>query len=100
MSDLSRRPSHVSSSSSSSSSSSPAPPPPPPPASLLQQSQKYSNRAANALARFAQPFFSASRPPSPQLPADPLPPASPRPSRSKSLYVSACSFLFSLVTLN
>ncbi|KAJ5095783.1 hypothetical protein NUU61_005139 [Penicillium alfredii] len=37
----------------------PVPPPPPPP-------QKYSNRAANALARFAQPFFSGSRPPSPQ----------------------------------
>ncbi|KAK9852511.1 uncharacterized protein MYU51_008351 [Penicillium brevicompactum] len=42
----------------SGSRSSVPPPPPPPP--------KYSNRAANALARFAQPFFSGSRPPSPQ----------------------------------
>ncbi|OGM42177.1 WD repeat protein [Aspergillus bombycis] len=45
-------------------SSSPAPPPPPPPAPVQQS--KYSNRAASALARFAQPFFSGSRPPSPQ----------------------------------
>ncbi|KAJ5698878.1 hypothetical protein N7462_000883, partial [Penicillium macrosclerotiorum] len=37
-------------------SRSPVPPPPPPPT-------KYSHRAANALARFAQPFFSGSRPP-------------------------------------
>ena len=35
----------------------PAPPPPPPP--------RYATRAANALARFAQPFFQGSRPPSP-----------------------------------
>ncbi|PKY06509.1 hypothetical protein P168DRAFT_325370 [Aspergillus campestris IBT 28561] len=58
MSDLSRLPR-------GSSSSSPAPPPPPPPAPL-HQGHRYSNRAANALARFAQPFFSGSRPPSPQ----------------------------------
>ncbi|KAF7620322.1 hypothetical protein AFLA_005631 [Aspergillus flavus NRRL3357] len=45
-------------------SSSPAPPPPPPPVPVQQS--KYSNRAASALARFAQPFFSGSRPPSPQ----------------------------------
>ncbi|KAJ5574335.1 uncharacterized protein N7459_008762 [Penicillium hispanicum] len=44
---------------SESGSRSPIPPPPPPPT-------KYSHRAANALARFAQPFFSGSRPPSPQ----------------------------------
>ncbi|CAG7945461.1 unnamed protein product [Penicillium salamii] len=56
-------------------SRSPLPPPPPPPP------QKYSNRAANALARFAQPFFSGSRPPSPQSSrADGT-----RPIRSKSL---------------
>ncbi|KAJ5131005.1 uncharacterized protein N7515_007044 [Penicillium bovifimosum] len=56
-------------------SRSPVPPPPPPPP------QKYSNRAANALARFAQPFFSGSRPPSPQSSrAD-----GPRSIRSKSL---------------
>ncbi|KAI1831698.1 hypothetical protein DTO006G1_4365 [Penicillium roqueforti] len=55
-------------------SQSPIPPPPPPP-------QKYSNRAANALARFAQPFFSGSRPPSSQSSrAD-----GPRSIRSKSL---------------
>lgn len=77
MSDFSRR--------SSRASSSPAPPPPPPPASLLQQSQKYSNRAASALARFAQPFFSGSRPPSPQS-LDRSP--EPRPTRAKSLYSS------------
>ncbi|CAL5870187.1 uncharacterized protein PFLUO_LOCUS4422 [Penicillium psychrofluorescens] len=52
---------------------SPAPPPPPPP-------PKYSHRAANALARFAQPFFSGSRPPSPQNG-----PEGPRSIRSKSL---------------
>ncbi|KAL2819371.1 hypothetical protein BDW59DRAFT_151531 [Aspergillus cavernicola] len=47
-------------------SSSPAPPPPPPPAPVHQShNNKYSNRAASALARFAQPFFSGSRPPSP-----------------------------------
>ncbi|KAJ5492740.1 hypothetical protein N7539_001486 [Penicillium diatomitis] len=40
-------------------SRSPVPPPPPPPT-------KYSHRAAHALARIAQPFFSGSRPPSPQ----------------------------------
>ncbi|CAI7675293.1 unnamed protein product [Penicillium pancosmium] len=55
-------------------SRSPAPPPPPPP------TQKYS-RAANALARFAQPFFSGSRPPSPQNSRV----DGPRPIRSKSL---------------
>lgn len=57
-------------------SRSPVPPPPPPP------TQKYS-RAANALARFAQPFFSGSRPPSPQSSRV----DGPRPVRSKSLYV-------------
>jgi len=57
-------------------SRSPAPPPPPPP------TQKYS-RAANALARFAQPFFSGSRPPSPQNSRV----DGPRPIRSRSLYV-------------
>ncbi|KAE8145582.1 hypothetical protein BDV25DRAFT_164329 [Aspergillus avenaceus] len=65
-------------------SSSPAPPPPPPPAPVQQS--KYSNRAASALARFAQPFFSGSRPPSPQAPglrADLS--ASSRPNKSKSL---------------
>ncbi|KAJ5234890.1 uncharacterized protein N7469_004058 [Penicillium citrinum] len=55
-------------------SRSPAPPPPPPP------TQKYS-RAANALARFAQPFFSGSRPPSPQNSRV----DGPRPIRSRSL---------------
>ncbi|KAJ5903218.1 hypothetical protein N7504_005601 [Penicillium tannophilum] len=50
----------------------PVPPPPPPP-------QRYS-RAANALARFA-PFFSGSRPPSPQNNRV----DGPRPIRSKSL---------------
>ncbi|OQE46805.1 hypothetical protein PENCOP_c001G05532 [Penicillium coprophilum] len=56
-------------------SRSPVPPPPPPPP------QKYSNRAASALARFAQPFFAGSRPPSPQSSrAD-----GPRSIRSKSL---------------
>ena len=54
-------------------SRSPIPPPP----------QKYS-RAANALARFA-PFFSGSRPPSPQN--NRL--DGPRPIRSKSLYVAS-----------
>ncbi|KAA8647298.1 hypothetical protein EYZ11_007910 [Aspergillus tanneri] len=66
-------------------SSSPAPPPPPPPVPV-QQSHKYSNRAASALARFAQPFFSGSRPPSPLTPggrADLS--AGPRPAKSKSL---------------
>ncbi|KAJ5709290.1 hypothetical protein N7493_010624 [Penicillium malachiteum] len=53
-------------------SRSPVPPPPPPP-------QRYS-RAANALARFA-PFFSGSRPPSPQSNRV----DGPRPIRSKSL---------------
>ncbi|OQE30272.1 hypothetical protein PENFLA_c003G08471 [Penicillium flavigenum] len=56
-------------------SRSPIPPPPPPPP------QKYSNRAANALARFAQPFFSGSRPPSPQSSRV----DGPRSIRSKSL---------------
>jgi hypothetical protein len=57
-------------------SRSPIPPPPPPPT-------KYSHRAANAFARFAQPFFSGSRPPSPQSSRV----DGPRPIRSKSLYV-------------
>ncbi|KKK21045.1 hypothetical protein AOCH_007596 [Aspergillus ochraceoroseus] len=57
MSDLSRLPTRG--------SSSPAPPPPPPPAPVQQGHNKYSNRAASALARFAQPFLSGSRPPSP-----------------------------------
>ncbi|KAL2868019.1 WD repeat protein [Aspergillus lucknowensis] len=49
-------------------SSSPAPPPPPP-APVQQQTQtKYSHRAASALARFAQPFLTGSRPPSPHGP--------------------------------
>ncbi|KAL5343310.1 WD repeat protein [Aspergillus crustosus] len=52
----------------SSGSSSPVPPPPPPPAPVQQAHNKYSNRAASALARFAQPFFSGSRPPSPHGP--------------------------------
>ncbi|KAJ5212290.1 uncharacterized protein N7498_003936 [Penicillium cinerascens] len=54
-------------------SRSPVPPPPPPP------TQKYSHRAANALARFA-PFF-GSRPPSPQNSRV----DGPRSTRSKSL---------------
>lgn len=57
-------------------SRSPVPPPPPPPTT-------YSNRAANALARIAQPFFSGSRPPSPQNSRG----NGVRPVRSKSLYV-------------
>ncbi|PYH90050.1 WD repeat protein [Aspergillus ellipticus CBS 707.79] len=66
-------------------SSSPAPPPPPPPAPV-QQSHKYSNRAASALARFAQPFFSGSRPPSPHTPGSRADlSAGPRSTRSKSL---------------
>ncbi|KAI9672328.1 MAG: SEA (Seh1-associated) complex subunit [Caeruleum heppii] len=40
-------------------------PPPPPPAPPLPP-QKYVNRATNVLARFAQPFIGASRPPSAQ----------------------------------
>ncbi|KAJ5156199.1 hypothetical protein N7492_009002 [Penicillium capsulatum] len=49
--------------------------------SPLPPPTKYSHRAANALARFAQPFFSGSRPPSPQnLRVD-----GPRPIKSKSL---------------
>ncbi|KAF3387286.1 hypothetical protein F1880_000569 [Penicillium rolfsii] len=55
-------------------SRSPIPPPPPPPT-------KYSHRAANAFARFAQPFFSGSRPPSPHSSRV----DGPRPTRSKSL---------------
>lgn len=77
------------------SSSSPTPPPPPPPAPV-QQGHKYSNRAASALARFAQPFFSGSRPPSPQTPggrADLA--AGPRLARSKSLYSFPSASLFS-----
>ncbi|KAL5050446.1 hypothetical protein BDW71DRAFT_125784 [Aspergillus fruticulosus] len=46
-------------------STSPTPPPPPPPAPV-QQSQ--TNKYSRALARFAQPFFSGSRPPSPHGP--------------------------------
>ncbi|PWY91101.1 WD repeat protein [Aspergillus heteromorphus CBS 117.55] len=66
-------------------SSSPAPPPPPPPVPV-QQSHKYSNRAASALARFAQPFFSGSRPPSPHTPGSRADlSAGPRSTRSKSL---------------
>ncbi|KAL8868859.1 MAG: hypothetical protein Q9174_004707 [Haloplaca sp. 1 TL-2023] len=42
----------------------PPPPPPPPPAPPLPP-QRYGNRAASAIARFAQPFIYASRPPSP-----------------------------------
>ncbi|KAL2843516.1 hypothetical protein BJY01DRAFT_194121 [Aspergillus pseudoustus] len=49
-------------------SSSPAPPPPPPPAPVQQTQNKYSHRAASALARFAQPFLTGSRPPSPHAP--------------------------------
>ncbi|KAL2801366.1 hypothetical protein BJX66DRAFT_321165 [Aspergillus keveii] len=49
-------------------SSSPAPPPPPPPAPVQQAQNKYSHRAASALARFAQPFLTGSRPPSPHAP--------------------------------
>ncbi|KAL2840452.1 hypothetical protein BJX68DRAFT_246601 [Aspergillus pseudodeflectus] len=49
-------------------SSSPAPPPPPPPAPVQQTQSKYSHRAASALARFAQPFLTGSRPPSPHAP--------------------------------
>lgn len=70
----------------STSHQSPAPPPPPPPAPV-HQGQKYSHRAASALARFAQPFFSGSRPPSPLTStgrADLS--AGPRSTRSKSLY--------------
>ncbi|PYI26938.1 hypothetical protein BP00DRAFT_354760 [Aspergillus indologenus CBS 114.80] len=64
---------------------SPAPPPPPPPAPV-QQSHKYSNRAASALARFAQPFFSGSRPPSPHTQSGRADlSAGPRSTRSKSL---------------
>ncbi|PYH40887.1 WD repeat protein [Aspergillus saccharolyticus JOP 1030-1] len=64
---------------------SPVPPPPPPPAPV-QQSHKYSNRAASALARFAQPFFSGSRPPSPHTQSGRADlSAGPRSTRSKSL---------------
>ncbi|KAI9371656.1 hypothetical protein BJX61DRAFT_534624 [Aspergillus egyptiacus] len=49
-------------------SSSPAPPPPPPPAPVQQSHNKYSQRAASAIARFAQPFLTGSRPPSPHPP--------------------------------
>ncbi|RDH23823.1 WD repeat protein [Aspergillus niger ATCC 13496] len=77
MSDFSRLPARG--------SSSPAPPPPPPPAPV-QQSHKYSNRAASALARFAQPFFSGSRPPSPHTAGSRADlSAGPRSTRSKSL---------------
>ncbi|KAL4890791.1 hypothetical protein BDV59DRAFT_77695 [Aspergillus ambiguus] len=84
MSEFSRLPPR--SAGSSSNSSSPAPPPPPP--APVQQQAKYSNRAASALARFAQPFFSGSRPPSPQTSggARADSPAGPRyNTRSKSL---------------
>ncbi|KAL8939574.1 MAG: hypothetical protein Q9216_003276 [Gyalolechia sp. 2 TL-2023] len=49
-------------------------PPSPPPAPPLPP-QRYSNRAASALARFAQPFIYASRPPSAHgdLPPEPSP---------------------------
>ncbi|OXV05779.1 hypothetical protein Egran_06452 [Elaphomyces granulatus] len=63
--------------------------PPPPPPRPLQQGQRYANRATSALARFAQPFFSGSRPPSPPSPhghsRDDDVSASTRSSRSKSL---------------
>ncbi|PGH35871.1 hypothetical protein GX50_01329 [[Emmonsia] crescens] len=42
----------------------PIPPPPPPAPSL--SSQRYTNRATSAFARFAHPFIYGSRPPSPQ----------------------------------
>ncbi|KAL6236581.1 hypothetical protein BDW75DRAFT_239094 [Aspergillus navahoensis] len=65
-------------------STSPTPPPPPPPAPVQQQT-KYSRRiAASALARFAQPFFSGSRPPSPHGPG-PRTDAAVRSTRSSSL---------------
>ncbi|KAL4921059.1 hypothetical protein BDW62DRAFT_208757 [Aspergillus aurantiobrunneus] len=60
MSDLPRLPTRGSTST--------APPPPPPPAPVQQSQNKYSHRAASALARFAQPFLSGSRPPSPHGP--------------------------------
>ncbi|KAL4875921.1 hypothetical protein BJY04DRAFT_149734 [Aspergillus karnatakaensis] len=67
-------------------SSSPAPPPPPPPAPVQQSHNKYSHRAASALARFAQPFFSGSRPPSPHGPGVRTEPAAAvRSTRSRSL---------------
>ncbi|KAL3436438.1 hypothetical protein BDV09DRAFT_184155 [Aspergillus tetrazonus] len=59
-------------------STSPTPPPPPPPPVQQSQANKYSHRAASALARFAQPFFSGSRPPSPHGPG-------PRPDASAAL---------------
>ncbi|RAL07519.1 WD repeat protein [Aspergillus homomorphus CBS 101889] len=63
-----------------------APPPPPPPAPVQQSHNKYSNRAASALARFAQPFFSGSRPPSPHTQSGRADlSAGPRSTRSKSL---------------
>ncbi len=70
-------------------STSPAPPPPPPPAPVQQSQNKYSHRAASALARFAQPFFSGSRPPSPHGPGvrtDSPAAAAARFTRSSSLY--------------
>ncbi|GAQ07229.1 hypothetical protein ALT_4550 [Aspergillus lentulus] len=82
MTDLTRLPTRGNA---STSHQSPAPPPPPPPVPV-HQGQKYSHRAANALARFAQPFFSGSRPPSPHTStgrADLS--AGPRSTRSKSL---------------
>ncbi|KAL3468417.1 hypothetical protein BJX64DRAFT_245872 [Aspergillus heterothallicus] len=65
---------------------SPAPPPPPPPDPVQQTQNKYSHRAASALVRFAQPFLTGSRPPSPHAPdvrADVS--AAVRSPRSKSL---------------
>ncbi|EAU29777.1 conserved hypothetical protein [Aspergillus terreus NIH2624] len=81
MSEFSRLPTRGGS---GSNSSSPAPPPPPP--APVQQA-KYSNRAASALARFAQPFFSGSRPPSPQTSggARADSPAGPRPGESQTV---------------
>lgn len=108
MSDLSRFPSNITTTSSHSSYSnstnntSPVPPPPPPPPLQQQSSQKYSHRAANALARFAQPFLTASRPPSPQTssPASrtDLSSGSHR-ARSKSLYYLLPVHCFLLLSL-
>ncbi|KAL1858695.1 SEA (Seh1-associated) complex subunit [Paecilomyces lecythidis] len=67
------------------SSSAAPPPPPPPPAPPPQQGQRYTNRATSALARFAQPFLSGSRPPSPYNTSRDEPSPSTRPARAKSL---------------
>ncbi|KAJ9262793.1 hypothetical protein DTO212C5_7804 [Paecilomyces variotii] len=66
-------------------SSSAAPPPPPPPAPPPQQGQRYTNRATSALARFAQPFLSGSRPPSPYNTSRDEPSPITRPARARSL---------------